>query len=98
MVYIMKKIIIFIMLMILFIPSASAYSKEDIFNLVNSQSVCDGSTSVLFNSYKTTYTRLLKEKDLTEQELTIIYNSLTSALDILNSNNVCRLRDLSNFL
>jgi sortase A len=91
----MKKVLLFLILFLINIPSSYAYTKDDIFNLVNTQSVCDGNTFILFKSYNTTYTRLLTEKELSEAEINLIYNNLNTALNILNSKKVCRLRDLS---
>ena len=70
-----------------------AVSKEDIIGYVNSQSVC-GDVG-LFNRYKTTFTRLLKQKSLTEAELNTIYSYLQNSVGILNSKGVCKISDLN---
>lgn len=73
----------------------NALTKDDIFDLVNSQKTCDGSSSVLFQSYSKTYTRLVKEKDLSESEIKSILNHLNTAIDLLNKKEVCKLSDTS---
>ncbi len=69
-----------------------AASKNDIIGYVNSQSVC-GDTA-LFNTYKTTFTRLLKQKKLTGDELNTIYSYLQNSVGVLNSKGVCKIADL----
>ena len=68
-------------------------TKDDIIGFVNSQSVC-GDTA-LFNSYKSTFTRLLKQKKLSSSQLSQIYSYLQSSVGILNSKGVCKISDLS---
>lgn len=76
-----------------FCASAFAATKNDIISFVNAQSVC-GDTGI-FNTYKATFTRLLKQKDLSESELNTIYSYLQSTVGLLNSKGVCKLADLS---
>ena len=70
-----------------------AVTKSDIIGFVNSQSVCGD--KALFNSYKSTFTRLLKQKKLTSSELETIYSYLQSSVGILNSKGVCKVSDVS---
>lgn len=77
----------------LFFNLTYAVSKEDILSYVNSQKVC-GDVG-LFNTYKSTFTRLLKQKNLTEDELNNVYSALTTSVGILNSKDVCKVSDLS---
>ena len=77
----------------IFCTSVFAATKNDIISFVNAQSVC-GDTG-LFNSYKKTFTRLLKQKDLSASELNTIYSYLQNAVGILNSKGVCKIADLS---
>ncbi len=91
-----KKIKVFLSIFFMFViifNMTYAVSKEDIISYVNSQQVC-GDVG-LFNTYKSTFTRLLKQKDLTEEELSQVYSSLTSSVGILNSKGVCKIADLS---
>ena len=91
-----KKIKFFMVvffLTVIFANMTYATTKEDIIGYVNSQSVC-GDVG-LFNTYKSTFTRLLRQKDLSEEQLSQIYGSLTASVGILNSKGVCRISDLS---
>ena len=92
----MKNRIFRILLIVLMIGFFSRISygatKQDIINYVNNQSVC-GDVS-LFNTYKSTFTRLLKQKSLTESELNTIYSYLQNAVGILNAKGVCKISDL----
>ena len=69
-----KIYIIFMLICIsaVFCTNTFAVSKNDIVGYVNSQSVC-GDTA-LFNTYKTTFIRLLKQKKLTQVQLDSIYS------------------------
>ena len=70
----LKVITIFTLICIsaIFCTNTFAVSKADIIGYVNSQAVC-GDTA-LFNTYKKTFTRLLKQKRLTQSELNTIYS------------------------
>ena len=74
----------------------SANTKQDIFDLVNSQTMCDGQASSLFSSYNTTYTRLVNEKELTSEEIGQVLHHLNTALKVINDNKVCSLSDAFN--
>lgn len=89
-----KITIIFMLICIsaVFCTNTFAVSKSDIIGYVNSQSVC-GDTA-LFNTYKTTFTRLLKQKKLTGDELNTIYSYLQNSVGVLNSKGVCKIADL----
>lgn len=80
------------LLCIVFCTSTYAASKEDIIGYVNSQSVCGD--VAMFNSYKSAFTRLLKQKKLTEEQLNTIYSYLQNSVGVLNSKGVCRISDL----
>ena len=90
----LKIIILFMLIGIsaIFCTNTFAVSKTDIIGYVNSQSVC-GDTA-LFNTYKKTFTRLLKQKKLTQRELNTIYSYLQNSVGILNSKGVCKIADL----
>ena len=76
----------------IFCTNVFAVSKTDIIGYVNSQSVC-GDTA-LFNTYKKTFTRLLKQKKLTNKQLNTIYSYLQNSVGILNNKGVCKIADL----
>ncbi len=82
-----------ILVTVLCINTVQAATKQDIIDYVNSQEVC-GDIG-LFNTYKSTFTRLLKQKDISESDLDKIYSSLTSSVGILKSKGVCKLSDIS---
>lgn len=88
------KVCILCMLIIIFCQNTvQAVTKQDIINYVNSQEVCGDKG--LFNTYKSTFTRLLKQKDISESDLNKIYSSLTSSVGMLKSKGVCKVSDLS---
>lgn len=91
----LKIITLFMLICIsaIFCTNTFAVSKTDIIGYVNSQSVC-GDTA-LFNTYKKTFTRLLKQKKLTQDQLNTIYSYLQNSVGILNSKDVCKISDLS---
>lgn len=92
-----KKIsTLFIVVFIFFSFNLEAATKQDILNFVNTQSVGDSKTFAVFNSYKTTFTRLLKQKYLTSEQCDAILSYLTSSVNILNSKGVTKLSDLKN--
>ena len=73
----LKKITVMFILVLsslVFRISVCATSKADIIGYVNSQSVCGD--SAIFNSYKATFTRLLRQKDLSSAKLSQIYGYL----------------------
>lgn len=82
-----------ILVTVLCINTVQAATKQDIIDYVNSQEVCGDRG--LFNTYKSTFTRLLKQKDISESDLDKIYSSLTSSVGILKSKGVCKLSDIS---
>lgn len=92
---IITRIFLFLFLFFMSANHVSAYTKDDIFELVGNQTTCDGASSILFRSYNTTYTRLVKQKDLTTTEINAIMHHLNTAITILNDNKVCKLSDLS---
>lgn len=92
-----KKIKVGLFILILcisaiFCTNTFAVTKTDIIDYVNSQQVC-GDVG-LFNTYKTTLTRLLKQKRLSETQLDTIYSYLESSVGILNNKGVCKISDL----
>lgn len=91
----LKKILVMFMVILASVPlctSIFAVDKDTIIGYVNSQTVC-GDTG-LFNTYKSTFTRLLKQKYLTEDELNTVYSYLQGAVGILNSKGICKLADM----
>ena len=92
----MKKIIwMMIITCSLFIYSdVEGATKNDIVSYVNSQQVGDSSTSVLFNSYKTTFTRLIKQKKLDSADCDKILEYLRNSIGVLKNKGVDKLSDM----
>lgn len=93
----MKKVFLFLVVILLIVGcKLNAATKQDILDFVNSQHVGDTKTSAVFNSYKTTFTRLLKQKYLTEEQCDKVLSYLTSSVNTLNSKGVTKISDLKN--
>lgn len=91
----MKKIFVLLITIVLVCSnSINAATKQDILDFVNTQNVGDSKTFAVFNSYKMTFTRLLKQKYLTPEQCDSILYYLTSSVNILNSKGVTKLSDL----
>lgn len=92
----MKRITIIIILLLL-TPyiKVNAMTKEDVINLANSITLCSNSNSSLIKGIKTSYIRMINERDISEKDLNTIYNNINKAVNILNQNEVCDLSDKS---
>ena len=90
----MRKKLIVIFLFLVFPFFVSAYTKEDIIDLVTNQKVCDQETETLYNRYFKLYSRLLKSKDVSQENIDIVYNNLTSVLKTIKKENICSVDDL----
>ena len=62
----MRKKLIIIFLFLLFPFFVSAHTKEDIINLVETRKICDQETETLYDRYFKLYSRLLKNKDVSQ--------------------------------
>ena len=93
-----KYLFMFIALIMLFPVNINAATKEDVINYVNEKQsvICDASTKQLFKTYQILFTRMLKEKELSSNDLDNILNKLRNAIAIIESNNVCKQSDLGN--
>ena len=90
----MKKILLIIILSIVLIPcSIKATTKEDIINYIDSQKVCDKETKQLLNQYKLQFSRMLKEREMSEPELDAVFNNIKSSVEELKKNDVCKIDD-----
>lgn len=72
-----------------------AATKQDIIDFAKSQDVCDSKTSAIFNSYRNTFTRLVRQKALTNTQCEQIMTYLKDSVGILNSKGICSLSDLN---
>ena len=94
---IMKKIILSLIICIVLIPcSIHATTKEDIFNYIDSQKVCDNESKKLLNQYKLQFSRMVKERDLSEQELDVVFYNIKDSVEDLKSHGVCKIDDFKN--
>lgn len=93
-----KYLFLFIALIMLFPVNINAATKEDVINYVNEKQsvICDASTKQLFKTYQILFTRMLKEKELSSNDLDNILNKLRNAISIIESNSVCKQSDLGN--
>ena len=90
----MKKITMLILLFIsLFffvgISNTKAVTKQDIITLSGNVKTCSSKTKALVKGYMNSYSRLLNERDVSDENLNKIYNNINRAISILNSNNIC---------
>jgi sortase A len=58
--------------------------------------VCDTESKNLVNQYKLQFSRIVKERDLSEKELEFIYNNIKDSCEELKSRGVCKKSDLKN--
>ena len=91
----MRKKLIIIFLFLLFPFFVSAHTKEDIINLVETRKICDQETETLYDRYFKLYSRLLKNKDVSQESIDTIYKNLTTVLDIVSKEKICSVDDLS---
>lgn len=88
----MKYIIILLLAFTLNIK-VNAMTKDDVINLANSITLCSTSESSLVKGFKTSYIRMIKERDITEKDLNTIYNNINQAITILKKYNICSTSD-----
>lgn len=88
------KLALVLLFFFLFSNNVYAYTKDDISNLVGSVNVCSESVET-FNDFVNAYSKLIKERNISDSNLNIIYNDLSRAINICTSNNVCTYNDLS---
>ena len=89
------KYLVFSVILLLVFTNVKAVTKDDIVNLASSINTCSSETSSLVNGFKTTYTRLLNERDVSSENLNKIYNNISYVKNILNSYNACTKESLS---
>ncbi|MBQ8234974.1 MAG: hypothetical protein IJZ36_05285 [Bacilli bacterium] len=91
----MKQIKIFIVfLLVLNIGiNTKAYTKEDIINKTKTIELCDTKTKILVKGLRTSYQRLLNERNISTTDLDKIYNNIDTVIKILKKYNVCSIND-----
>ena len=83
----MKKILIFISLFLLCLTlPVKAYTKQDIINLASSIKPCDNKTAALIRGAKSSYERILNERDVTQKNLDTIYNNIREVKNYIERN------------
>lgn len=92
----MIKFIFIILCSFLFALDVDAYTVNDIISLTNSVSVCDGMTSNIVKGLTKSYTILLNERDISEDDLNKIYGNISYVMGIVNKYKVCKLSDKNN--
>ena len=91
----MKKLFRLIILALILIPiSTKAITKGDIFLYLDSIEVCDNESKNLINQYKLQFSRIVKERDLSEKELEFIYKNIRNSCEDLKNQGVCKKSDL----
>ena len=88
----MKKVVIAILGLVflnLLCSNVKAYTKEDIIGISYNINTCSSKTAALVKGYRSSYIRLLNERDVSQKDLNKIYKDISSAISILNSNNLC---------
>ena len=86
----MKKILVFISLFLLCLAlPVKAYTKQDIINLASSIKPCDNKTAALIRGTKSSYERILNERDVTQKNLDTIYNNIKEVKNYIERNGFC---------
>ena len=91
----MKKVLFVIALFIFSITTVNAYTKQDIMTLSNSFTPCDAKSRAAFNAVKSSYERILNERDVSQENLNKIYNNIKEAKNYLTSHGICKIDDKS---
>lgn len=73
----------------LFITNVQAYTKADIIALTENINTCSPETESLISGMRTSYYRMLNERNISEDNLNIIYNNIQIVLNIIKQNNIC---------
>lgn len=89
----MIKLIFIIISSFLFALNVDAYTAQDIISLTNSVHVCDGKTSNIVNGMRKSYTILLNEREISDDDLNVIYSNVSKVITIVNKYKVCKLSD-----
>ena len=89
----MIKLIFIIISSFLFALNVDAYTAQDIISLTNSVHVCDGKTSNIVSGMRKSYTILLNEREISDDDLNVIYSNISKVITIVNKYKVCKLSD-----
>ena len=89
----MIKLIFVILSSFLFVLNVDAYTAQDIISLTNSVHVCDDKTSNIVSGMRKSYTILLNEREISDDDLNVIYSNISKVITIVNKYKVCKLSD-----
>lgn len=92
----LKCLVLCLLFCSIFMINVKAYTKEDILNLTNNVNTCSSETRALLDGFKASYTRLLNERNISENNLNKIYNNIKEAMTILNNNSLCNVDQKDN--
>jgi len=88
-----KLVLVVLFSSFIFVTEVNAYTKEDILNLTKEVKICDSETKSLFQGVEASYTRLLNTRNISQDNLDLIYNNIKTVINILNKNNLCNMND-----
>ena len=81
-----------LILLFLFFPFfVFAYSKDDVFNLIDTK-ICEEKET---SEYLKKYVNLIKVKDISEKDLNFIYENVSNILEFIKKNNIRNLEDFN---
>ncbi len=83
------RLLLTIFLFSVSISNIMAYTKEDIIALTEDINTCSAETESLISGFRTTYYRMLKERDISDDNLNTIYLNISKVLNVINSNGIC---------
>ena len=89
-----KYLLVIIIIFFIFGINVKAYTKDDIINLGKSVNYCSVQTETTASEILNSYSKIIKERNISEDDLNIIYNNLSKAINILKNNNVCSTEQL----
>lgn len=84
-----KYLVLFLLFSCFCVLNTYAYTKEDIINLAHNVDTCSSETRALLDGAMASYTRLLNERNVSEQNLNKVYKNVKEAMNILNDNGLC---------
>ena len=85
-----KIILLIFFFVVLFLNiNVKAYTKEDIIELSYNIKTCSSKTAALVKGYRSSYIRLLNEREVSQKNLYRIYSDISTAINLLNNNNLC---------
>lgn len=87
-----------IILLIIFMPHVQAYTKEDIISLTDNIETCSSETKSLVEGFKASYIRIINERNISDENLDIIYHTIEKAMSKVKDNNICSINQVNSEL